>query len=392
MSIFVIGFGCCTARMLWVSGNLNRKTKLTIMNATKKAIRLKQIPLSWSRKLSNLEFTNLSNIMYESTIKILGNNSALDQFLPQLRDANSELQALRPATTSHYNTALINEWHKVRKKRLSYIIVASRDLSKLVLHPEKHHNHYVFLHNWIEHYGKRLYDLGIDKLTAVMTIMEYDYDTNDEFREAIDLCFKRYYDDMIELTHKIVKAQISRSVDLFNSNPGRGYISVRKDVVCEWQFFISLIVDRIWQGKDVETMTLLYNTLSHFITEHRAVVKSRETKRINKAKEGNTLHKSQNSETNDVPQGDVVAESSTILPTAQPVSINQVSNEPLPEFDNEIASSLRTAPPTGGMKTEREMGDTRVALLDSVPKEEVAAAPSDNIRILVMRWNGKRWY
>ncbi len=251
------------------------------MNATKKAIRLKQIPFSWSRKLSNLEFTNLSNTMYESATKILGDNSALDQFLPQLKDANSELQALRPATTSHTNTALINEWHKVRKKRLSYIIVASRDLSKLVLHPEEHHSHYVFLHNWIKHYGKRLYDLGIDKLTAVMTIMEYDYDTNDEFREAIDICFKKYYDDMIELTHKIVDAQISRSVDLSNSNSGRGYISVRKDMVREWQFFMFLIVDRIWKGKDVETMTLLYNTLSHFVTESRAVVKSRETRKNN---------------------------------------------------------------------------------------------------------------
>ncbi len=358
------------------------------MNTTKKAIRLKQIPFSWSRKLSNLEFTNLSNTMYESTIKILGNNSALDQFLPQLKDANSELQALRPATTSHYNTALINEWHKVRKKRLSYIIVASRDLSKLVLHPEKHHNHYVFLHNWIEHYGKRLYDLGIDKLTAVMTIMEYDYDTNDEFREAIDLCFKRYYDDMIELTHRIVEAQISRSVDLSNSNPGRGYISVRKDVVREWQFFISLIVDRIWKGKDVETMTLLYNTLSHFVTEHRAVVKSRETRK-------NNIQKIAKATLADQPK---VAETPAEPTKAtEPLEIDkQIVAKPTSNTPTELSvpkyePTDATIAPSGRHMPRPNSTSLATATRHAVEQVEQHATSPEQIKILTLIWDGKKW-
>ena len=358
------------------------------MNATKKAIRLKQIPFSWSRKLSNLEFTSLSNTMYESASKILGDNSALNQFLPQLKDANSELQALRPATTSHTNTALINEWHKVRKKRLSYIIVASRDLSRLVLHPEEHHNHYVFLHNWIKHYGKRLYDLGIDKLTAVMTIMEYDYDTNDEFREAIDLCFKRYYDDMIELTHRIVEAQISRSVDLSNSNPGRGYISVRKDVVCEWQFFISLVVDRIWKGEDVEMMILLYNTLSHFITEHRAVVKSRETRKNNIQKVAKLA-----------PANQPNVEETPAEPTKanEPLKIDKPTvAKPTTDTPTELSvpkyePTHSIVAPSGGHMPQPISTSLAIATRHAEEQIEQHITSPEHIKILTMIWDGKKW-
>lgn len=351
------------------------------------ARKIKQIPFSWSRKLSNVEFTTLSNTMYEAVTRLLGDYSPFDGSIASLGDSNAELQRLRPVVTTHHNTKLINEWHALRKKILSYIIVTSSDMSRFQIYRGENHDQYGFLHNWIRGYGKRLYDLGICKLTSIMVLMENDYKTEDRFREAIDSCFKREFADMIALNNQIMDAQVVRSIQLTQAQPQRGYVEVRKDVVISWQFFISKLVYQLRKGKDVERLTVLYNLLWRLVTDSRAIVKMRETRRANNQMDAANI-------------AIVDAE-----PNLQPVVGPEIGDNDMPEVphseeainNDSVKVAKQVYQPTKVM-----VGDNaRMPAVASVNYEaeeycqrtkKEPDTPSNQINILIKRWDGLRWH
>ena len=242
----------------------------------------KKLPLSWMRKLSNTEFAGFSNMLWLAISRILSDTDFNPQYLRQLKDINAELQVLRPVPTSHHNTQLINQGHAERKKILSYIVVRSGVESRMQLHPSAEQEHYVYLHQWMRGYGKRLYDLGIDKHTFIVKMLEQDYEMLPEFKLAIDTCFPGTMQDMSDLTNKIIDAQFARSTELAQQNAERGYTEVRRDVTFELQSLLSLALYEIRKGSASENVILMYATISQMMAQQRGVVKERDTKRENR--------------------------------------------------------------------------------------------------------------
>ncbi len=242
----------------------------------------KKLPLSWARKLSNAAFTSFSNILLLSIEQIVGDNARLNQMISKVRKANDELNNLSPVVTKHEATKQINKWHAERKQLLTSMTITAKNNANYKHLIDENREEYVFLNNWFSGYGKRLYDLGINDLSGIIQWIRSDYQNDEQFRQSIDLCFKREYADIVALTDQIMQAQLERTDDLVSARPLRGYIEVRRDVLMRWQIFASMLVGDIASGIDEEQSKHIYATMKYFITQNRSIVRERETKRRNR--------------------------------------------------------------------------------------------------------------
>lgn len=362
----------------------------------KKTRQYKKIPLSWMRKLGNTEFASLSNLLWMSVSRILKDVNFYPQYILDLQTINNELQALRPVPTSHQNTKMINQWHAQRKKLLSYIIVQSGLNARLTLYPDVNQEQYIFISKWLKGYGNRLYDLGIDKLTVVVHMMRQDYETIPEFRHAIDTCFLPMLNEMFELNEKIVDAQLSRTMDIANAKPQRGYTEVRREAVFEWQFFMMLLTNKIRDcEEDQETMVLLYNTLKQFMTEQHAMVKMRDTKRTNKKPVSQAVAKPKVEELMAPPLDNKPIEPTQAVAEQQRVEeyveelVAERINEPIHKHESIMAHSS----PQGGALAQQETAvATTLAPHSDKDTYDMAEAQSPHISIKLLKWDGERWF
>lgn len=248
-----------------------------------------KLKLNWTRKLKNEEFKGLSHALWEVTHSILKDSIQFEMFMVPTKQAHDELMSLSSDTRDHYNTKKINEWHKERKKILTSMTTECLQNTKHKNFLKNHMEHidkYVFLNRWFREYGKRLYDFGIDRLTGVVNGLKADYNLHTEFKEAIDICYKDKFDELLIVNNLIVKAQTERTIDLSMPKRQRPYREVRNSVMKEWKslfFGINLFLFQNYPyfGNKEELINLLY-TQQQILTDYRRIVKQRETKRANK--------------------------------------------------------------------------------------------------------------
>lgn len=241
-------------------------------------VRRKEIPISWMRRLGNDEYTTLSDKMWQSADEVLKGVPIFEPILRQLKRVNDELQSMRRVQRGHSSTKDINEWHKKRKALLSGIIVISSNKIKYSM-GEDNRDDYIFISNWIRDYGNRLYDLGIEKLSGVVRWMRDDYESNPDFRGAIDACFKSEFAEVLRLSSKIEDAQIGRTKDLIAAKPKRSYLEVRTDMALAWRHLMAALAFDFYDNEETDSLNRLDFLLRFHIAEYKTKLKDRETRR-----------------------------------------------------------------------------------------------------------------
>ncbi|NLX81374.1 MAG: hypothetical protein GXZ03_07420 [Proteiniphilum sp.] len=249
-------------------------------------VNLKTLETSWMRRLTNKEFAFTVELFANVIKDNAAGNILVLKALKKFSEYNEILQSMVNVRTSHPLTEEIATLHRQRKKQM-YVIIGN---CKAVA-PNMSNEPYVIntqhVDYWLERFGKRLYDYGINKMTSIVRTMQREIASLPDLQEAIENGYNNMSKDfelLFQINESIVEAQNQRAYDLQKAKPKYSIVDLRRHVYILFKGIFFCINFEAKDGDEPEPMILLNLIMYKHIAEHKKALLLHEASRAKKKK------------------------------------------------------------------------------------------------------------
>lgn len=238
-------------------------------------VKLKEKQFSWITRLNNEEFTDLYNSICESISTNVRNDKDFKFIFDRMNAINQEMQSMSSIQVKHKLTKQINDLHKTRKGIISAIYLFAYLKSKDYKRNEEEIALGV-ISKWYLSFGKRMYDLGINKLTLKVNEMVEDINKYEYIKKAVEASrLKNFFDNLELLTAEIEEAQHKRQKDIVEKLPKYSYVEIRENAYENLKIFMNLLVSTPVRYNDSELLKSENILIDQIFKEYKSVLMKR---------------------------------------------------------------------------------------------------------------------
>lgn len=247
------------------------------------ADKFKSKPLSWILRLSNENFTSLTYSIYTNVEACLKDDKMLMQHMQHLGKVKDEILSMKPVQSPNALTKKINDLHTERKNLITGVGIRIKSFQTSPIAFEEKAS--IELYEWFTSFGKRLYDLGIQRLTQVSSQMLYDIENNETIKDGLKAAQVLHYFERVKLCNEgIQKAQMKRTKEIVKIKKQRPYLEVKNDIYAEL-YYLQLALLIGLQNRPTKELELIYTVFGNTLTDFHRAYQSSKARREKKKKE-----------------------------------------------------------------------------------------------------------